>query len=209
MIENLNIAYLLECENATIQQELESPDTEIVEKFSTTLNNVLNQKEPAITTNVDKVKDENKNVSHISNDSKSPSIMENSKVLSKVTESSSTKYSSIIEEMSQKYNVPESLINKVIEAESSFNPNVTSSAGAQGLMQLMPQTAKHLGVTNPFDPRENIEGGVKYLKQMVDQFGNWRLALAAYNAGPGNVRKYGGIPPFEETQNYVKKILGA
>lgn len=99
------------------------------------------------------------------------------------------------------------LFLRLIQQESSFNPDAVSSAGAIGLGQLMPGTAADLGV-DPYEPEENLRGSARYLRQQLDTFGDTTLALAAYNAGPGNVRKYGGIPPFEETQNYVAKILG-
>ena len=114
----------------------------------------------------------------------------------------------IIKEKADKYNLDESLIKAVIKAESGFNPNAVSKAGASGLMQLMPGTARGLGVEDIFDVEQNIEGGAKYLRGMLDRFdGDKSLALAAYNAGPNAVKRYGGIPPYQETQNYVKRVL--
>ncbi|UOY93372.1 lytic transglycosylase domain-containing protein [Ectobacillus sp. JY-23] len=117
-------------------------------------------------------------------------------------------YIDIIKEMGQKYGVPVKLIQKMIETESHFRPNTVSHAGARGLMQLMPVNIREHGVTDPYDPRQNIEAGVKEISGYLKQYkGDLILSLAAYNAGPGNVRKYGGVPPFRETENYIKKIL--
>jgi len=108
----------------------------------------------------------------------------------------------------KKYNLPANLIKGVIKAESNFDAAVVSSAGAQGLMQLMPGTAKELGVSDPFDIEQNIDGGAHYLRKMLDKFnGNVRVALAAYNAGPGAVKKYDGNVPYQETQQYIKRVL--
>lgn len=103
--------------------------------------------------------------------------------------------------------IPVDLFLRVVNAESAWNPDAVSPAGALGLGQLMPGTAAELGV-DPRDPLQNLDGAARYLAQQYRDFGDWKLATAAYNAGPGNVRKYGGVPPFAETQNYVAKLLG-
>ena len=117
-------------------------------------------------------------------------------------------YVTEILEASSRYGVPDQLVTAVIRAESGFNPRAVSRKGAQGLMQLMPATASNLGVRNSFDPRENIHGGVRHLRGLIDRFpGNLPLAIAAYNAGEKAVLTYGGIPPYPETQDYVGKVL--
>lgn len=127
-----------------------------------------------------------------------------------VTKQHKNDYTQLIKKAAEQFQLPERLISSVIKHESNFNSQTVSHAGAQGLMQLMPGTAKFLGVQDSFDPEQNITGGARYLRQMLDQFdGQINIALAAYNAGPGNVRKYGGIPPFKETQNYVTKVLNS
>ncbi|MGL4310660.1 MAG: lytic transglycosylase domain-containing protein [Paracoccaceae bacterium] len=110
--------------------------------------------------------------------------------------------------VARKHGVPEDLFLRLVQQESGWNPGAVSPKGATGLAQLMPETAARLGV-NPEDPQENLEGGARYLRMMYDRFGNWKLALAAYNAGPEAVAKHKGVPPYDETRNYVKVILGS
>jgi soluble lytic murein transglycosylase-like protein len=116
-------------------------------------------------------------------------------------------YQDMARAAARKHQIPEDLFLRLVRHESGFRPTAKSSKGAIGLAQLMPGTARVLGV-NPHDPGQNLDGGARYLKQQYRRFGDWRLALAAYNAGPQAVEKYRGIPPYAETQNYVKSILG-
>lgn len=112
----------------------------------------------------------------------------------------------IVSGLCSKHGVDKKLVMAVIDVESGFNAGAVSTAGAQGMMQIMPETGRDLDLENPFDPKENIDAGIRYLKYLLDTFPDRRLAVAAYNAGPGAVKKYGGIPPYEETQNYVQKV---
>ena len=115
---------------------------------------------------------------------------------------------SIFQKASAQYDVPANLLKAVAKAESNFNPKAVSGSGAAGVMQLMPKTAEYLGVKDIFDAEQNIMGGAKYLSELIKKYdGNTALALAAYNAGSGNVAKYGGIPPFNETKNYISKVM--
>jgi len=128
--------------------------------------------------------------------------------LNKAIDEKENPFSELINTSSKKYGVDPNLVTSIIKAESNFNPNAVSKKGASGLMQLMPQTAKMLGVTNIFEPKENIEGGIRYFKSLLDEFNqNLPLALAAYNAGPDVVKKINDVPPIDETKNYVEKVL--
>jgi soluble lytic murein transglycosylase-like protein len=116
-------------------------------------------------------------------------------------------YNELIEEAASQYGIDAALIRAVMQTESNFDPRAVSPVGAMGLMQIMPALAKDLGVSNPFDPRQNVMAGAKYLSRLLEAHrGNIALTLASYNAGPTNVRRYKGIPPFKETRNYVKRI---
>tara|TARA_R110002049_G_scaffold10127_1_gene50095 strand:- start:50801 stop:51319 length:519 start_codon:yes stop_codon:yes gene_type:complete len=117
-------------------------------------------------------------------------------------------YLGMARDAATKHGIPEDLFLRLVQQESGWNPQAVSHKGAMGLAQLMPQTARRLRV-DPADPAQNLEGGARYLKQQYRTFGTWQLALAAYNAGPGAVKKYGGVPPYKETMNYVKVIGGS
>ncbi len=133
------------------------------------------------------------------------SKVENQKTPNQV---SKAEINDLIEKYADKNGLDSDFVRAVVNQESGYNPNATSKCGAMGLMQLMPGTAQGLGVSNAYDPEQNIQGGTKYLKGLMDRFDNNKsLALAAYNAGPNAVKKYGGIPPYQETQNYVKSVI--
>ncbi len=137
----------------------------------------------------------------------SPTPLKMKSTRGKTVEFDREEFDKTIDKVAEKYELNPELIRSVIRSESNFNPRAVSEAGAKGLMQLIDTTATDMGVKNIFDPEENLEGGAKYLKQMLDRFGDIKLALAAYNAGPGAVDRHGGIPPYPETREYVKGIL--
>ncbi len=125
----------------------------------------------------------------------------------RVAATSGTPYADLFRSAAAKYGVPANLLSAVAQQESGFDPKAVSPAGAQGLMQLMPATARGLGVTNAFDPVQAVDGAARMLRTLTNRFGSTELALAAYNAGPGAVLKYDGIPPYPETQNYVRNVM--
>lgn len=148
------------------------------------------------------------NLKQVGPDSHQTEKMKNQSLVSKPNSSllSRNYLSQVIEREARKKGLDPDLVKAIIKAESNFNPKAVSPKGAKGLMQLMPGTAEDLGIHNPFDPIQNIKGGTSYLKELSRIFRNRDHIIAAYNAGPGAVKKYGGIPPYEETQNYVRKV---
>jgi soluble lytic murein transglycosylase len=134
-------------------------------------------------------------------------LRDNYSASSKYREPRSQKYDPLIGDAAADEGIPPALVKAVIAAESNFKSDAVSHKGAQGLMQLMPETAEQMGVENPFEPAQNVRGGTSYLRAMIDRYGDLGRALAAYNAGPSMVDRYGGIPPFQETQDYVDRVL--
>ncbi|GAB6443994.1 lytic transglycosylase domain-containing protein [Bacillus luti] len=211
---------LVESEHQINEEPVQAVEKEVVN--SNISNNATSQGNPTAITNdtTNKTKEEVAPVQttlpsnvKVTNTQEVPEVKHTQSNLTYLTEDKYkgtryTQYDDIIVEMAEKYGVDPNLVKKVVKTESDFNPKTVSRAGAMGLMQLMPDNVKEQGVKDPFNPRQNIEGGVKELKGYIKKYnGDLVLSLAAYNAGAGNVRKYGGVPPFKETQNYIKKIL--
>lgn len=168
------------------------------------VNGIIKGAAPSVTTKQDDIIAENPQPQDVL---QSKNVLDGRAAVSSSVSDKVSRWDEIINQASEKFDLPSGLVKAVVAAESAGNPNAVSSAGAKGLMQLMDSTASDVGVKNSFNPADNINGGANYLKQMLDRFdGNIDHALAAYNAGPGNVDKYGGVPPFDETRSYVSKV---
>ncbi|MED1509780.1 lytic transglycosylase domain-containing protein [Bacillus proteolyticus] len=203
----------VEAMNQSVQStKIETVVNKPIELIKVEETSKLEETEKAETKKVDEVQIEQKEFkrrfSETKNESADTWILTKKYNIQKIRYSNEGKYEDIIDRASRTYGIPKTLIQKMIEVESNFNPKTVSHAGAMGLMQLMPANVKEMGIKNPFSPAESIDGGVKELSGYLKKNnGDLILALASYNAGPGNVRKYGGVPPFKETQGYIKKIL--
>ena len=200
---NLALARISYIENNFSALERVAGGNNATKSIENDFNKILNSKKEET-----EKKEDIKPASELKEDIK-PELKEAIELKSKIDlKSQSTNIDELIETFGEKYGIDGDFIKAIIKQESGFNPNATSKKGAMGLMQLMPKTAQSLGVIDAYNPSQNIEGGVKYLRGLLDRFDNdQELALAAYNAGPNAVKKYGGIPPYKETQNYVKAIM--
>ncbi|GLV63820.1 murein transglycosylase [Bacillus mycoides] len=203
----------VEAMNQSVQStKIETVVNKPIELIKVEETSKLEETEKAETKKVDEVQIEQKEFKRRFSETKNESAdtwrLTKKYNIQKIRYSNEGKYEDIIDRASRTYGIPKTLIQKMIEVESNFNPKTVSHAGAMGLMQLMPANVKEMGIKNPFSPAESIDGGVKELSGYLKKNnGDLILALASYNAGPGNVRKYGGVPPFKETQGYIKKIL--
>ncbi|MBQ4647062.1 MAG: lytic transglycosylase domain-containing protein [Candidatus Gastranaerophilales bacterium] len=201
---NLALARISYIENSFSALEKISGQSQAISTIESDFKNILDTKAKTIDTI------ENKPESTPNTKDIEPELKEAIELKSKIDlKAQSTNIDEIVETFAQKYDIDSDFIKAIIKQESGFNTKATSKKGAMGLMQLMPKTAESLGVIDAYDPNQNIEGGVKYLKGLLEKYDNNKeMALAAYNAGPTAVKKYGGIPPYKETQNYINAIMG-
>ena len=204
---NLALARISYIENSFSALERISGQSSAIQTVEQDFNKILEaKKEPLESLNIIEKKVESKPVLESIEDETKESVELKSKIDLKAQKAD---IDELIDAFGEKYDIDSDFIKAIIKQESGFNANATSKKGAMGLMQLMPKTAESLGVIDAYNPSENIEGGVKYLKSLLEKYDNNKeMALAAYNAGPGAVKKYGGIPPYKETQNYINAIMG-
>ena len=205
---NMALARISYIENGFSALEKMAGQTQATQAIQEDFNKILEAKKDIKPESVKKIEKEVESKPIV--DEKIEEIKESVELKSKIDlKAQSSNVEEIIETISEKYGIDSDFIKAIIKQESGFNTRATSKKGAMGLMQLMPKTAESLGVLDAYNPSQNIEGGVKYLKGLLDKYDNNKeLALAAYNAGPGAVKKYGGIPPYKETKNYINAIMG-